>query len=82
LNPGEVVLAAHSGRYDSVIDADAALAQRAGIRGTPGFSINGYFVSGAQRIEVFRKLVRRALEERRRGIRPKPNFPKAASQSP
>jgi protein-disulfide isomerase len=56
-----------SGRHDALIDADRAIAERAGIRGTPGFVVNGYFVSGAQPLGVFRRAVRSALEDRRRG---------------
>jgi protein-disulfide isomerase len=48
--------------HDPAIDADAKLAESAGISGTPSFLINDYFVVGAQPLSVFRKLVRRALD--------------------
>ncbi len=52
------------------IDADVAAAAQAGITGTPGAVVNGYFVSGARELRVFRRAVRRALEDHRRGQRP------------
>jgi protein-disulfide isomerase len=58
--------ALEDGRHDAAIDADLAVARQAGISGTPGFSINGYFVSGAQPLGKFRKVVRRALDDARR----------------
>lgn len=45
------------------VDADAKVADDAGISGTPAFSINGYFINGAQPYSKFRKLVERALSE-------------------
>jgi protein-disulfide isomerase len=44
------------------IGADQAIAGSAGITGTPAFIINGYFVSGAQPLPMFRRVVQRALE--------------------
>jgi protein-disulfide isomerase len=45
------------------IDKDKKIADAAGIRGTPGFTINGYFVSGAQPFQQFDKLIKLALKE-------------------
>ena len=45
------------------IDKDKAIADKAEIRGTPGFTINGYFVSGAQPFPQFDKLIKLALKE-------------------
>ena len=45
------------------VDADAAAGQKAGIRGTPGFVINGYFISGAQPLPAFENIIKRALKE-------------------
>ncbi len=53
------------GRHDAAIDADMAAAKEAGIRGTPGVSVNGYFIAGAKPYGEFRRLVRRALADRR-----------------
>jgi protein-disulfide isomerase len=47
---------AHIGR-----DRDAA--RQAGISSTPGFTINGYFISGAHPFEVFDRLIKRALKD-------------------
>lgn len=49
--------------HRAAVEADAKAAESAGIRGTPGFVINGYFVSGAQPLAKFKKVVRRALGE-------------------
>jgi protein-disulfide isomerase len=47
-----------SGVHDARIDADLDAAKAASISGTPGFTVNGYFVSGAQPVGVFEKLIR------------------------
>ena len=45
------------------IDADAKSAADARINGAPGFLVNGYFLSGAQPLNHFEKVVDRALAE-------------------
>ncbi len=52
-----------SGAHRALIDADIKIADDAGLSGTPGFSINGYKVSGAQPLAKFKKVVKRALAE-------------------
>lgn len=52
-----------SGTHKQAIASDKALAELAGISGTPGFVINGYFISGSQSLRKFRKVVDRALAE-------------------
>jgi protein-disulfide isomerase len=64
------IAALSDGRHDAAIDRDKKLADRLGIRGTPGFVINDYFVSGAQPLDTFEKLVKRALEDVRLGRKP------------
>ena len=49
------------GRFDSVLAKDKALADDAGIRGTPAFVINGYYISGAQPLKAFKRIIRYAL---------------------
>jgi protein-disulfide isomerase len=51
--------------HKAEIDKDKAIADKAEIRGTPGFTINGYFVSGAQPFPQFDKLIKLALKEAR-----------------
>ena len=46
------------------IDADVAEARALGINGTPGFFINGRFVSGAQPFENFAKIIDEELTKR------------------
>ena len=47
--------------HQAVIDADMKAAADAGIKGTPAFVINGYFISGAQPLAKLKKVVRLAL---------------------
>lgn len=49
--------------HQAAVEADAKSADAAGIGGTPGFTINGYFVSGAQPYSSFRRVIERALSE-------------------
>lgn len=41
----------------AAVDADMALAQKLGVRGTPGFFVNGRFLNGAQPITAFEPLI-------------------------
>lgn len=45
------------------VDRDVADAQRFGISGTPGFSVNQYFISGAQPFTVFETAINKALAD-------------------
>jgi protein-disulfide isomerase len=49
--------ALRDGRHDAAIDLDLAAAIRAGVDGTPAFLINGYYLSGARPMAVFRRIV-------------------------
>ena len=49
--------------HGAEIDADAKVASESGISGTPGFVINGYYLSGAQPYRSFKRLIERALAE-------------------
>ncbi len=55
-----------SGKHRAKVEADAEAASRAGINGTPAFVINDYYLSGAQPIAAFRKLVRLAQKDPRK----------------
>ncbi len=58
------VLAAVDGQtYKTLIEADKKIAEGAKITGTPSFVINGYYISGAQPISKFKKIVNRAFAE-------------------
>ena len=46
------------------VAADAELADRMGISGTPGFVVNDYFISGAQPFARFRKVIELSLGPR------------------
>ena len=46
------------------VDADAAEAARLGVTGTPGFFVNGRFVSGAKPFESFKELIDEELKKK------------------
>lgn len=50
-----------SGKFKSQIDADLAEGQKAGVSGTPGFFINGVFLSGSQPQAEFEKVIETQL---------------------
>ncbi len=50
-------------RHAAAVKRDTAIAESAGIRGTPAFVINGRFLAGAQPLKKFRRAVERALDE-------------------
>jgi protein-disulfide isomerase len=52
-----------SHRHAAKVQEDMEIAEKAGIGGTPGFVINGYFVGGAQSLPAFKRVVRRALAD-------------------
>ncbi len=49
--------------HSAHVEADKQVAQQAGINGTPSFTINGYFLSGAQPYGQFKKLIKYALQQ-------------------
>ncbi|HEX9620162.1 MAG TPA: thioredoxin domain-containing protein [Polyangiaceae bacterium] len=49
--------------HKAKIEKDSEVASKAGINGTPGFVVNGYFISGAQPFAQFKKIIGRALKE-------------------
>lgn len=52
-----------NGTHTKFVEADMAVAEQAGIRGTPASVINGYFVSGAQPAPQFEKIIKLAEAE-------------------
>jgi len=51
-----------SGRYANQIQRESQAASALGLRGTPGFLINGVFVSGAQPFDVFQQVIEEQLQ--------------------
>ena len=51
------------GTHKASIEADKKAANDAGISGTPAFTIGPYYLSGAQPLAKFKKLVERVLVE-------------------
>ncbi len=52
-----------SGRHQKAIAADAAIAKKADISGTPAFVINGYYLSGTQPFSKFKRIIDHALKQ-------------------
>lgn len=52
-----------AGTHKARVDSDNKASTKAGIGGTPAFTINGYFLSGAQPFAKFKKLIDLALRE-------------------
>ena len=48
--------------HKAVIEKDMEAAKQAGVSGTPAFTVNGYFVSGAQPFAAFNKVIKLALK--------------------
>ena len=46
-----------SGKYSLQLAREAQAVQALGVRGTPGFLINGVFISGAQPFEAFQQII-------------------------
>ena len=51
------------GRYLDEVEIDGFDGQIAGVRGTPGFFINGQILSGAQPYSIFERMVQRELDK-------------------
>jgi protein-disulfide isomerase len=63
LDDAKFKAALDSQSHKAEVEADAKIANDAGISGTPAFLINGYYINGAQPYPKFRKLIERALSE-------------------
>jgi protein-disulfide isomerase len=63
LDGGEFDSCLDSGAMAQKVQADMAEGQQAGVRGTPGFLINGQLVSGAQPFAEFQKVIDAKLAE-------------------
>jgi protein-disulfide isomerase len=48
--------------HKALVDKDIEVAKQAGVSGTPAFTVNGYFVSGAQPFPAFNKVIKLALK--------------------
>ena len=50
-------------RYGEEVEFDILDGQLEGVRGTPGFFINGQFISGAQPYQLFERIIQRELNQ-------------------
>jgi protein-disulfide isomerase len=62
LNLDQFKQALDSRKHQAFVESEAKLAQQIGIGGTPGFTVNGYFISGAQPFQEFSKMIKLALK--------------------
>jgi protein-disulfide isomerase len=67
LNMSKFKAALDSNKYSTDIEADMKAGQAAGVSGTPAAFINGRKISGAQPIDVFKKVVDQELAKVRKG---------------
>jgi protein-disulfide isomerase len=49
-------------RHRPIVEADMAVAKSIGVNGVPAFTINGYFISGAQGLAEYKRVVEYALK--------------------
>ena len=63
LDPKRLARALDGQTHKSVIDFDDKIGTDIGLTGTPAFMINNYYLSGAQPLPKFKKLIDRALAE-------------------
>jgi protein-disulfide isomerase len=54
-----------SSTHKAAIDAEVAFSDKIGIKGTPGFVVGNYYLSGAQPFAKFKKLIELALKDAR-----------------
>jgi protein-disulfide isomerase/serine/threonine protein kinase len=65
LDPKRLGRALDGHTHKQAVDADDKIGTDIGMSGTPGFLINSYYLSGAQPLPKFKKLIDRALAEAR-----------------
>ena len=63
LDIAEYTACLDEGRYIDEVDIDGFDGQIAGVRGTPGFFINGQILSGAQPYSIFERMIQRELDK-------------------
>lgn len=52
--------------HQAKVQEDSEAASKLGINGTPAFLINDFYMSGAQPVAAFRRMIKRALSERKK----------------
>jgi protein-disulfide isomerase len=62
LNMSKFKAALHDKKLEDSVEADAAMADKVGARGTPSFFINGKFLPGAQPLETFKSKIDEELD--------------------
>ncbi len=62
LDVGRFKAALDNHTHKAQVEKDMEVAKQAGVSGTPAFTVNGFFVSGAQPFPAFDKLIKLALK--------------------
>jgi len=92
LDMAKLKAALDAGTHRATVEAEATLAHNLGISGTPAFAINDYYLSGAQSLRSYKRLVDKALgphepiapgslHSQRRAVAPSP-APSGVAPSP
>jgi protein-disulfide isomerase len=63
LDMGKFKAALDGETHKAFVEKETAFSDKLGVRGTPGFVINGYYLSGAQPYAKFKALIKLALKE-------------------
>lgn len=63
IDQSEFASCVDEGKFNTEVDADFADGQKAGVRGTPGFFVNGIPISGAQPYAVFESAIEDELNQ-------------------
>jgi hypothetical protein len=71
-----------SGRYTALVSQETQVVKQMGVRGTPGFLINGNFISGAQPFEVFQQVIEGMLAQNQAPVSQPPATEEPVSQTP
>jgi protein-disulfide isomerase len=61
LDAGKFTACLDSGKQAAVVKSDTAAGAKAGVNGTPAFFINGVFLSGAQPLDEFKRVIDQEL---------------------
>jgi protein-disulfide isomerase len=62
LDVGKFKAALDNHTHKAAVEKDMEAAKQAGVSGTPAFTVNGYFVSGAQPFPAFNKVIKLAMK--------------------
>ena len=82
LDPADFTACLETGRFTPHVRAETKAAMALGLRGTPGFVINGRSLVGALPFELFQSVIEEALAAAASGISPVPQAGQSAPPPP